>query len=394
MVDIKNLNIGILHNSYLKQGGEDAVARNEYQLLVAHHLKVHFLNFKNPEGTLNQFFTFINFFFNLYSFIKCYSWLRRNKIKVLHVHNWFFTASPSILWAAKLLKVTVFVTLHNYRMICPSATLTHNGKPFLNSMSNSFSWQAIKMGVYRNSSLLTFNLVFSNWLHHKLGTWQLAKKYITLTDHTKTVFENSYLKALTTKFVTKPNFTPAPKSTNQPRADDHFLFVGRLSVDKGVEVLLSAFQCSEHKLTIIGEGPLQQMVAQFARTHKNITYLGFQSKEVVEQELNKCTALLFPSIWYETFGLVMIEAFATSTPVIAGNYSSASLIVQHGYNGLHYENGNAMKLKQTLDNWMAFDTAKRNRYRQNAYQTYLQKYTAKQNFDQLMDIYQSGLADD
>lgn len=391
MVNIKDLNIGIIHNAYLKKGGEDQVANNEYQLLLQHHLKVHFLKFKNPEGTLNQFFTFTNFPFNIYSFVKCYRWLKKNKINILHVHNWFFKASPSILWAARLCNVTVYITLHNYRMICPSATLTFNGTPFLKSLNNGFSWEAIKLGVYRNSSFLTFNLVLCNWLNNKFGTWKLAKNYIILTEHSKTVFENSYLKNLTNRFIIKPNFVPEQKQMNLQNRGDHFLFVGRLSVDKGVNLLLTAFENSKHKLTIIGEGPLQQKVEQFVQDHKNVTFLGFQNKEIINRELNLCSALIFPSVWYETFGLIMIEAFAASTPVIAGNCSSASIIIKDGYNGLHFENSNLQKLKDTLDRWSDFDLDEKNEYKENAYRTYLQDYTAEKNFALLMEIYQSGL---
>ncbi|UKT63952.1 glycosyltransferase family 4 protein [Pedobacter mucosus] len=390
MVKLTGLNIGIIHNTYLKKGGEDQVAENEYQLLIKNNLNAYFLKFQNPEGRFKQFFTFINLPFNVVSFFRCYKWFKRYNINVLHVHNWFFTASPSILWAAKLCKVKVIITIHNYRMICPTATLTFNGNPFNESINNDFSWKAIKQGVYRNSTFLTFYLVFSMWLNNKIGTWKLVEKYIILTQHSKTIFEKSYLDYLSKKLIIKPNFVPECKLLNQQINGNHFLFVGRLSVDKGVMLMLSAFKNTQHQLRIIGEGPLQNVVEAFANENENITYLGFQNKEFIDQQLNLCSALLFPSVGFETFGLIMIEAFASSVPVIASNYSSAALIVQHEYNGLHFENGNLQELKKILDEWASLDVLVKIKYKQNAHQTYLNSYTAEKNLEQLIQIYQSG----
>jgi glycosyltransferase involved in cell wall biosynthesis len=391
MVNEKDINIGIIHNAYTKRGGEDQVAESEYELLKANSFKVHLLKFENPKGKLKQLFTYLISAFNLFSFIKCYSWLKQNHIDVLHVHNWFFTASPSVFWAARYCKVPVVMTMHNYRLICPSGTLVFNRKAYLEGLNTDFSWDAIKKGVYRNSSILTFNLVFTVWLNKKIGTWRLVKYYIILTEHSKTLIESSHLRALTNKLIVKANFVSGIKVNDNISRQDNFLFAGRLSDEKGIFFLLAAFRGSPHKLTIIGDGPLQNDVENYVKDNSNVTYLGFKDKETVNYELHKCSALIFPSIWYETFGLIMIEAFAVSTPVIASYSGSSSIIVKHGYNGLHFESSNVENLKEKLTEWSSFDDNVKEQYRKNAYDSYLQYYTPEKNIEQLIKIYKSAV---
>ena len=389
--DIKQLNIGILHNTYLKKGGEDHVAEAEYQLLKNNGFKVHFLQFTNPNNSIKQLFVFLLAAFNPFSFIKCYRWLKQNNIGLLHVHNWFFAASPSVFWAAKLLKVPLVVTLHNYRMICPSGTFIFNGVPYYESMQVSFSWSAIKKGVYRNSAILTFNVAVVIWLNKVIGTWKFVKKYILLTGHSKGVIAGSHLKSLVPKLIIKPNFVDPIISDQKLKRSDHFLFVGRLSNEKGILLLLEAFQGSSHRLTIIGDGPLEKNVKEFAVKNSTITYLGFKDKITINRELQVCSALLFPSIWYETFGLILIEAFATSTPVIASYIGSASIIVKDGFNGLHFEASNTEGLKQKLDEWASFSETEKEYFRKNAYESYTENYTPEKNLEQLTDVYKAAI---
>ena len=152
--------IGILHNTYLLRGGEDQVVEDECRLLKNNGYAVKLLLYKNPPGKIAQLFVYLISPFNPFSFFKTIRWLRENNIAVLHVHNWFFTASPAIFWAARWCKVPVVATLHNYRMICPSGTLTLNGRPYDKSLSTGFSWQSVRDGVYRNSSYFDIGFYF------------------------------------------------------------------------------------------------------------------------------------------------------------------------------------------------------------------------------------------
>jgi glycosyltransferase involved in cell wall biosynthesis len=173
------------------------------------------------------------------------------------------------------------------------------------------------------------------------------------------------------------------------RQPDFFLFIGRLSEEKGINCLLDALISTELKLKIGGNGPLIGIVQDISEKYSNIQYLGNLDREQVQQYMQESTALIFPSIWYETFGLVIIEAFSLGLPVIAGNLGAMSSMIKDGYNGLLFEAGNSADLQAKLIEWHNKSQKEKELFSKNAYQTYLENYTPEKNLSQLMAIYNS-----
>lgn len=130
---------------------------------------------------------------------------------IIHVHNTHFAIGPIVIRVAKEAEIPIVLTLHNYRLLCPSATLLFNGNTFINSVNASFPWKAIKNKVYRNSLILTFWLAFVIWFHKKIGTWQMVNRYIVLTDFAKYLFVNSSFGVPENKFSVKSNFAKTPR---------------------------------------------------------------------------------------------------------------------------------------------------------------------------------------
>ncbi len=372
-----------IHCRYKLAGGEDGVVSAEVQLLRSGGIDVELLTFSNEGSSLLKI---LQLPFNISSYFKTRRQLKAFKPDVVHVHNLHFAASTSVLYAVKSKKVPFVVTLHNFRLLCPSGTLYHSGKPYLKSLYSGFPWAAVRDGVYNNSKLLTFWVGFSSWINRLIGTWKIPDRYIVLTAHAKSIFEKSNSPVDSDKVIIKPNFVYDPNvSTGSNKKN--FLFVGRLSEEKGIHVLLEAFKATAHSLKIIGDGPLKSLVEASLEEHPNITYVGYQQKDTIIKELTNCDALIFPSVWYETFGLTIIEAFATSTPVIASNIGSASLLINNGFNGLHFEESNTEDLKNKLNKWQALGEDEKNAYRKNARSTYEQFYTPAENLKQLLSIY-------
>ena len=168
-----------------------------------------------------------------------------------------------------------------------------------------------------------------------------------------------------------------------------FLFIGRLSKEKGMDYLLNTFRENGLELRIGGEGPLIRQVKDACGRVRNILYLGNLTKEQVLLEMRNCTALIFPSLWYETFGLVIIEAFSVGLPVIANKLGSVSSIVTDEYNGLLFEGGNSSALQAKITEWRNKSVAEKELFSQNARQTYLDNYTPEKNMAQLLSIYES-----
>jgi glycosyltransferase involved in cell wall biosynthesis len=354
-------------------------------LLKKAGIQVELLEFQNDKSTLLKL---AQMPFNFFSYRKTCKKIKQFRPDIVHIHNLHFAGSASVLYALKHLQVPFVITLHNYRMLCPSAILFNEGQLYLKSIEQKFPWDAVKKGVYKNSKLLTFWVSLSTKLHQRLGTWNLSSRYIVLTSHARQVFLNSNLNLGKNKLTVKPNFCSLTTVVKTDRSD-HFLYVGRLTEEKGILLLLDVFSSSPYCLKIAGDGPLRQKVQAYSRKYDNIEFLGLVKKENLPALLAECTALIFPSIWYEGMPLTIIEAFASGTPVIASKLGAMESMIEDGHNGLHFEAGNKHDLQEKLAFWQRMELAQRTTYYQNARLTYEQNYTPEENLEQLLSIYQS-----
>jgi glycosyltransferase involved in cell wall biosynthesis len=383
------MKILIIHTAYRFKGGEDSVVESEKKLLQENGHDVYSLIFENPANPIKALALFFITLFNPFSYFSVIKAIKVFQPEVIHVHNWHFAASPSVFRAARKRKIPVIYTLHNFRLLCPSGILFHQRKLFLDSLQQIFPWNAVKKRVYRNSMLQTFWLAFVVWFHHRTGTWNKVDKYIALTAFSKNIFVSSNSTVFSQKISVKPNFIYKNESHEVKRQSNSFLFIGRLSEEKGIDCLLEAVKVTGLELKIGGNGPLIESIKDISEKYFNIQYLGSLEKAQVQQYMQRCTALIFPSVWYETFGLVVIEAFSQGLPVIASNIGSMSSMVKDGYNGLLFEAGNSADLQAKLIEWQNKSQAEKEIFSKNAYQTYLDNYTPEQNLLQLIAIYNS-----
>ena len=355
----------------------------EIKLLQSAGATVKLLEFNNHQNALLKL---LQLPFNIKSYYQTKQTLATFQPDVVHIHNLHFGGSPSVIYALKRSKVPFVTTLHNYRLLCPSGVLFYNGKPFLDSLNQNFPWKAVKSGVYKNSKLVTFWLSLSMYIHHQLGTWKICNKYIVLSEHAKKLFLNSKLGLSANQLVVKPNFCSVPVLKEQ-QAGKHFLYVGRLTEEKGIMLLLSVFSSCPYTIKIAGDGPLKEEVIRYSSKYPNIEFLGTLNKAAIFSILESSSALLFPSIWFEGMPLTIIEAFACGTPVIASRLGAMETMIVSGYNGLHFEVQNETDLRKKLDEWYDLGEEQKNVYRLNAHKTYESYYTPEKNVKQLLAIY-------
>lgn len=372
-----------IHCYYQCSGGEDGVVEDEIKLLRSKGFEVELLAFSNAKNVMA---TILQMPFNFATYRITSKKLLTFRPDVVHIHNFHFAASASVLYAIKRRQIPFVVTLHNYRLLCPSATFFHKGKPFTNSLKEYFPWTAIRNGVYRNSKLLTFWLSLSMKIHTIAGTWKLCSRYIVLSQQAKDIFISAGIGIKAAQIVVKPNFTFPVVHAASARGS-HFLYVGRLSTEKGIIGLIKAFSAMPYKLKIAGDGPLKNEVIQLIKNSPNITYTGPLQKSEVLTELQTCSALVFPSVWHEGMPLTVIEAFCCGTPVIASRIGIMETMIKHGVNGLHFEAGNQSELQDKIEQWVLLGDEKKQQMRQNALLTYRQHYTPERNAQLLTGIY-------
>jgi glycosyltransferase involved in cell wall biosynthesis len=222
-------------------------------------------------------------------------------------------------------------------------------------------------------------------IHRALQTWtKMVDRYIVLTEFAREKFIQGGIPA--EKLIVKPNFVPDPglgKGTG-----GYALYAGRLSPEKGIGLLLSAWKQLGTKvpLKIVGDGPLATQVTEAVRTIPGVEWLGRKPLEEVYALLKEASFLVFPSQWYEGLPRILIESFAVGTPVIAANLGSMISLVKPYGTGLHFQAGNSEDLVAKVE-WFLSHPEKVAKMRQEVRSEYESQYTPQENYRQLREIY-------
>ncbi len=309
--------------------------------------------------------------------------------EIVHVHNTFATLSPSIYGSCKVAGATVIQTLHNYRLLCPSALFLRNGTACELCVDKSLL-QSIAHRCYRNSALATSVVAATLATHRMFRTYQRhVTTFISLTAFAKSRFIRAGFDPQ--RVVIKGNFLPDPPPPG-PGNGGYALYVGRLAEGKGVHTLLAAWQgLAGIPLRIVGNGSEMPELVEFARTHSlNVTFLGSCSRTEVLEQFSRASLTVVPSQCYEGFPMVVVESYACGTPVIASRIGSLSELIAHGITGWHFAPGNATDLRsavQTAWNTPALHTSMRAACRQY----FTQHLTEERNASELIEIYRTAL---
>lgn len=385
------MNILLAHNYYQQAGGEDTCFSAEAKLLRdnGHNVICHVKDNKNIEK-FNYLSLPANAIWNNSSYSEIKKIIRDNKIEVVHFHNTLPLISPAAYYAARSEGAAVVQTLHNYRLICPSGIMTRNNSVCADCAGKFVMWPAVLHACYRNDRVASAVVTAMLATHKTLGTWhKKVDAFIAITEFARQRLIDG---GVSDHLITvKPNFVdPDPGVSAQ--SDGYALFLGRLSPEKGIGTLLAAWEKLSPGMTlkVVGDGPLRDIVVAAAERNPAIEFVGRVEREQVFSLLEKCAFLIFPSEWYETFGLVAIEAYAKGKPVIASRLGAMAEIIEDHHTGLQFEPGDAQDLAAKVQ-WAANHTDEMQTYGRNARDTYLKKYSAQKNYAALMAIYESAL---
>jgi glycosyltransferase involved in cell wall biosynthesis len=310
---------------------------------------------------------------------------------VVHVQNFFPLISPAAHWASKAERAPVVQTLHNYRLLCPAAVLLRKGRVCEDCVHRTVPWPGVLHGCYPQGRAATAMAAAMLAVHRLLGTWRRAcDVYIAQTEFMRRKFAEWGLPE--EKIALEPVFVE-PDLGAGAGSGGYALFLGRLSREKGLEVLLAAWQRLGGRvpLKIVGRGPLEEEVAVAAGRLPEVEALGHVPKARLVELMREARVLVFPSIWYEGFPAVLCEAFSAGLPVIASRLGSMETIVEHGRTGLHFAPGDAPDLAAKVE-WVWTHPGELAEMRRHARAEFEVKYTAERNYGMLIEIYQRAIA--
>jgi len=385
------MRILVVHNYYQHKGGEDVVFHQEVEALKKDH-QVETITFQNRKGW-EGILQFGLYPWNIFAANKISQKASEFKADIIHIHNLHYAIGPLAIRRLHQKGFKIIYTLHNYRLLDPSATLFAQDEIFLDTIDKEFPWKSVKIKSLDNSFFKTFWVAFTYYLHDKLGTWKQVNMYLIFSNFMKSLILKSKKNIKESRIAIKVNAIEDPNIINIVRGNN-FVFIGRLSIEKGIKTLLAAFvDRPDYKLEIYGDGPLIEEVKNAVNNSNNIQYRGFQNKDVLNQALASSQALIVPSIWFEGMPMTVLEAYAAGTPVLASKIGVLNEMIINGETGFHFAPGEVENLIKILDKFSGLSDQSKQEISKNCIKEYNKKYTLENNIKSLEMIYTTVLND-
>ncbi len=387
------MTILVVHNRYRFRGGEDRVFEAECALLEARgHRVIRYVEDNARIDRMSRLRLAGTVLWNGRAYRELRALIARERPSLVHFHNTFPLLSVAAFRAARDARVPAIETLHNYRLACPNGLLWRAGRPCRDCVGRWFPWPGVRHACYRGSRAATFLAALSVVARKAAGAWHDGvEAYIVLSRFARSVLLEAGLPER--KVVVKPNFVdPDPGPGNGDGG--YAVYLGRLSEEKGVAVLLEAW-CSlrrPRRLVVAGDGPLAGEVRRLSG-RCGIEAKGLVSRDVAFVLLREAAVLVAPSLCYEGCPMAVLEAFATGTPVLASDLGGLRELVSPGETGWLVNPGDAGALASALDAALA-DTARLRSMRRLARRVFEERYTAQANYRQLMEIYSRAVGRD
>lgn len=381
------MRILLCHNYYQQPGGEDRCFEDEAALLEGRGHQV-FRYEKNNDHirgwrSVTAAGTAI---WNRKTYAEVRALVRKHHIDILHGTNVFPVISPSIYYAASAEGIPVVQALQNYRLFCANAYFLRDGKVCEKCLGKRVAIPAIRHGCYRDSYLGSAAVVAMQAFHNALGSWQTKiDQYIVPTEFAKRKFVEGGLPG--EKISVKPNFVD-PDPGIGDGSGDYALFVGRLSEEKGLGNLLTAWENPKCNLPlhVVGDGPMLEMVKRAAEQNKKVHYCGFKSPAEVFEKMKLARFVVVPSLWYEGLPRTIVESFSVGTPVLATNLGPLAEVVHPDAGGLRFDYGSVESLTEQAG-FLCNQPAEATRMRSLARQEFETRFSPEANYRSLMQIY-------
>lgn len=382
------MKICIIHNEYATFTGEEAAVQSQNKLLQTNGHEV--INFTRSSEEISKlrFGKTRAFFSGIYSFSSkktTRGLLSKHKPDIVHVHNLFPLISPSILGECRKNNVPVVMTVHNYRLFCPIGLYMVNGQ-ICERCDNGEYWCILKNCT--GSLAKSIGYALRNFVARKLRLFKdNVSIYICLTN-----FQKQRLIAEgfpPDRIVVIPNMVTTDKRTLQNATGNFVGYVGRISPEKGVNSLLqAAAKCTD--IPFKAAGSYTRMSNLPRQAPQNFEFLGHLNKNQIDRFYNNSRLIVLPSICYEGFPSVLIEAMANQKPVICSRIGGLQEIVQDGVSGLLFEPGNAHDLTEKIRFlWDRPELCRQMGHQ--AQQKALRQYSPQKYYEQLMSVYKKAV---
>ena len=376
-----------VHNSYRLRGGEDTVVAADARILRSAGHSVTQYIVPNPTKHLE---TGIRLGSSLWN--PAAGWHFRRQLKaakpdIVHIHNTWFSLTPSVAYEARRAGVPVVMTLHNYRLSCSNGQFFRNGSECTDCLGGS-AFNGLLHRCYQHSIAASALAAANTGIHRRLGTWvKNVDRFLCLSEFAKAIFVEMGIPEeklhIRHNCVADPGERPVPASKSQQLA-----YFGRLGGEKGVRGLLEAWRLARLEgieLLVVGDGPEREALK--AMRVPDVFITGPLEHQEVLETLCSVRCILLPSLWFEGEPMIVVEALAAGTPVLASNVGGIPELLGQGSAGWLTKAGDVGAWKRSLENLshnVDIDAKSR-----AARDQYLAHHTPAAGLESLVDSYAS-----
>jgi glycosyltransferase involved in cell wall biosynthesis len=368
------MNILQVNKFFHFRGGADKYFFELSELLQSHGHRVLYLSSKSSRNRPTEFaryfvsgysedtfqdlsagakaLAFANGIYSLEARVRVRQLLRDHRVEIGHAHNIFYQVSPSIFATLKEHSVPAVMSLLDSAIVCAAASLYVKGSECYRCKDSLLN--ILRYRCYHESLPASLMGLLAKLTHQTLDVWRHVDLFFTASAHFRNLLVEWGLDG--SRIIVNPYFN---RLLDQPPCHDHdgySLFVGRISMEKGIDTLLRAYQEIRYPLVIVGEGPARLWAEEYVREHKmdHVRFLGFVSgQQEMTELLRRCHFVVVPSSWYELFPLIATDALCLGKPVVASDSGGIPEIVEHETNGLIFPRLDAAALRQHVRRMIA-----------------------------------------
>ncbi len=373
-----------VHERYQQAGGEDGIFEAESALMESYgHEVIRYTDDNDRIAAMRPWNVAATTVWSRSANRDLRRIFREHRPDIVHFHNTFPLISPSAYYAARAEGIPVVQTIHNYRLVCPAATLYRDDQPCTDCVGRAFAAPSVVHGCYRGSRAGSLVVAGMLTTHRFLRTWRrLVHVYIAPSQFARHKLIVGGLPG--NRIVVKPNFINPDPGVGE-HTGDFVLFTGRLAPEKGIRTLLRAWDRlgASIPLKIAGDGPLREAVSGGSDA---VEWLGHRTRDEVVRLMKDARALIVPSEWYEGFPMVIAEAYATGLPVIGSDIGGLGELVRNSKGGITFAPGDADDLAATVrEAWSKPDELRA--LGEAARRDYEERWTLQRSYEMHLDIY-------
>ena len=272
---------------------------------------------------------------------------------IIHLHNIYHHISPSIIDVARKRNIPIIYHAHDYKLICPNYNLYNNGK-FLWNCCGQRAFNCFKTKCFKNSYLQSLLVSIEYFIHHQV--LNIYKRNIDLY-----IAPSKYMKDALVKFgfpekkiIVLYNFIKPEQIIDKPIIGDYLIYFGRLSDEKGIDVLIRSLKKTKRKinLKIVGSGPAEKKLKKLVnkeKLEKQIEFTGPIYGDKLINIIDKSLAVVIPSVWPENMPFSLLESIGRGKVVLASRIGGLPEIIEDQKNGFLFKPNNEEDLARTID---------------------------------------------